>query len=65
MHKIRFCVPILRKGRQSRVNVKEVPRMRYFKGWTIEACMRTTRREMSKGFVGNVHWWKVDVGILM
>jgi hypothetical protein len=44
-----------------------VPRMRNFKGWTIldEACMRTTRWEMSEGLVGNTHWRKVDVGILM
>ena len=43
------------------------PRMRYFKGWTIldEACMRTTRWEMSEGLVDNTHWRKVDVSILM
>jgi len=48
------------------VNVKEVPRMRNFKGWTIlnEAYMRTTRWEMREGLLGNVHWRKVDVGIL-
>ena len=67
MYKIRFCVRTSRRGRESRANVKEVPRMRYFKGWTIldEACMRTTRWEMSEGLVGNTHWRKVDVGILM
>ncbi len=48
------------------MNVKEVPRMRNFKGWTIlnEAYMRTTRWEMREGLLGNVHWRKVDVGIL-
>ena len=48
-------------------NVKEVPRIRYFKGWTIlnEAFMRTRRWEMSEGLVCNIHWRKVYVGNLM
>ncbi len=49
------------------VKTKQVPRMRYSKGWAIlsESCMRTTRREMSEGLVGNEYGKKVDVGILM
>jgi len=55
-HKIRFCVRISRRGRESGVSVKtqEVPRIKYSKGWAIlsEACMRTSRRWMSEGLVG-------------
>jgi len=37
--------------------------MRYFKGWTIldEACMRTTRWEMSEGLWGKTHWLSANV----
>ena len=67
MHKILFCVRISRRGLKSGANVKEVHQMRHFKGWTIldESCMRTTRREMNEGLVGNTHLRKVDVDILM
>jgi hypothetical protein len=41
--------------------------MRYFKGWTNldESCIGTTKWETSDGLVGNTHWQKVDVSILM
>ena len=52
------------------VETKEVPRMKYSKGWAIlsEACMRTTRRRMSDGLVGLVAMHigeEVEVDILV
>ena len=40
---------------------KAAPRRKYSKGWAIlsESCMRTTRREMSEGLVGNEYGKKV------
>ena len=40
------------------VKTKEVPRMRYSKGWETlsEACMRTTRRKLSEGLMGDTYW---------
>jgi hypothetical protein len=58
-----------RLGERSDVKKKnmELPQMRYSKGWAIlrKACMRTTRRDMSEGLVGNAYLRKVHVGILM
>jgi hypothetical protein len=45
---------VIESKRNANVKTKELPRMKYSKGWAIlnESCMRTTIRRMSEGLVG-------------